>query len=367
MMVDRAELETKQGRLREMMARQGLDAVLLTDPANVAWMSGGGRTFINIASEGGVGSLLVTPDGRYLLTDVIEGERLRTEEGFGEGGWEVIAEPWQEPKTELARLTEGMRLGTDRPGGEGQSVGEEVARLRWLLTPAEVQRYRQLGADMGIAIGEAAERVRPRMTEHAIAGLLSQAACDRGAVPIVVLVAADERIRTRRHPLPTDKALETTGMLVICARRHGLITSTTRLVSFGPPSEEMRRGMRAVATIEAAAVLATRPGARANEIFARIQRAYADTGYPDEWRYHHQGGPVGYATRDYIATPHTDFEVEQVQAFAWNPSVPGAKSEDTFLITEAGAELLTPTPGWPQVQVAVNSATMERPGILRLD
>ena len=59
--------------------------------------------------------------------------------------------------------------------------------------------------------------------------------------------------------------------------------------------------------------------------------------------------------------------VAAVQPFAWNPSVPGAKSEDTFLITEAGAELLTATPGWPQVQVAVNGGTMDRPAILRLD
>jgi hypothetical protein len=33
MMVDRAELQAKEGRLRAMMARQGLDAVLLTDVA----------------------------------------------------------------------------------------------------------------------------------------------------------------------------------------------------------------------------------------------------------------------------------------------------------------------------------------------
>jgi Xaa-Pro aminopeptidase len=368
MTVDNAELREKESRLHEMMARQGLDALLLTDPANVAWLSGGGRTFINIASEGGVGSLLITPGGRYLLTDVIEGERLRIEEGFGEAGWQVIAEPWSEPKTQLAALTEGMRLGIDKcidgPDGEGRNVSGEVARLRWRLTPAEVQRYRALGADMGAAIGEAAQRVRPGMTEHAIAGLLSQAACDRGAVPIVVLVATDERIRTRRHPLPTGNAFEKTAMLVMCARRHGLITSTTRLVNFGPVSEALRRGMRAVATIEATAVLATRPGARANEVFAEIQQAYARTGYPDQWQYHHQGGSIGYATRDYIATPYTDFEVEQVQAFSWNPSVPGAKSEDTFIITEAGPELLTATPGWPQQQVEVSGATFERPDVL---
>jgi antitoxin VapB len=103
----------------------------------------------------------------------------------------------------------------------------------------------------------------------------------------------------------------------------------------------------------------------------RTRRADGDclaaTGYPGEWQRHHQGGPAGYEAREYIATPDSPEVVAAVQPFAWNPSVPSAKSEDTFLISEAGAELLTPTPGWPQVQVALNGATMERPDILRLD
>ena len=45
-------------------------------------------------------------------------------------------------------------------------------------------------------------------------------------------------------------------------------------------------------------------------------------------------------------------------------SVPGAKSEDTVLVTESGAEVLTPSPGWPQIEVEVDGQVMERPDIL---
>lgn len=348
------------------MGRHGLDAVVLSRSANVAWLSGGGRSYVNIAGEGGVASLVVTPRGRYLLTDVIEGERLREEEGFGYAGWEIIAEPWHEQRQRLSDLTAGLSVGTDRPGTEFADVGGDIARLRWPLTPAEAVRFRSLGADTGAAIGEAAALVRPGMTEFEIAGLLARATYARGATPIVTLIATDERIEQRRHPLPTSKTLERTAMLVLCARKHGLVASATRLAHFGQVPDDLRERMRAVATVDTVAVTATQPGVAASSIFARIRRAYAEVGFPDEWKNHHQGGPAGYEPREYIATPHTEQVVEAAQAFAWNPSVPGAKSEDTFLVTAAGQELLTPSPGWPQQRVEAGGRVMERPDILQL-
>lgn len=364
--MDGAEWEEKEGRLRALMDGHELDAVVLSRSANVAWLSGGGSSFVSIASEGGVGSLLVTRDARYLLTDVIEADRLREEEGFGEGGWEVIAEPWHEPRQRLSELTSGLRVGTDGPSTEFQDLGGEISRLRWLLTRAEVDRFRALGAEAGAAIGEAAISIRPGMSEYDIAGLLAEATYAHGATPIVTLIATDERIRLRRHPLPTDKALERTAMLVLCARKYGLVVSATRMVHFGPVPDDLKGRMRAVATVDAVAVSATQPGVPANTIFARIQQAYAEVGHPDEWKHHHQGGPAGYEPREYVATPHTDHVVQAAQAFAWNPSVPGAKSEDTFLVTATGQELLTPSPLWPQQQIEMGGRVMERPDILQL-
>lgn len=364
--MNNVEWEEKERRLRVLMSSRNLDAVALSRSSNVAWLSGGGRSYVNIATDGGVGTLLVTRDERYLLTDTIEAERLREEEGFGDEGWQIVAEPWHAPKERLTELTAGMRVGIDIPGTEFEDIGGDIARLRWLLTPAEVVRFRSLGHDAGAAIGEAAAALRPGMSENEIAGVLSEATYRHNAVPIVALVAVDERIAQRRHPLPTEKRLGRTAMLVLCARRHGLVVSATRLVHFGNVPEELREKMRAVATVDAAAVLATRPGVAANSIFTTIQRAYERAGYPGEWKNHHQGGPAGYEAREYIATPHTTQEVETVQAFAWNPSVPGAKSEDTFLVTAEGHELLTPSRGWPQQEVEVDGQVLPRPNILQL-
>lgn len=364
--MNQTELVEKERRLQDLLQQRRLDAVLLTKAANVAWLSGGGQTYINIATEGGVGSLLVTPSGRYLLTNVIEAERLREEEGFGDGGWDIIAEPWHEETGRLAELTAGLSVGTDAPSANMTDIGTEIARLRWTLTSAEVARFRQLGATAGSAIAEAARQVQAGMSEYEIAGLLANATYKRGAVPIVVLVATDERIAQCRHPLPTERRMERSAMLVLCARRYGLVASVTRMVYHGPVPQKQSQALQAAATVDAITVQATQPGAVSGNIFATLQRAYETVGYPGEWQSHHQGGLAGYEAREYIATPTSTHIVEASQAFAWNPSVPGAKSEDTFLVTAEGAELLTASPDWPQLQIELDSGIMERPYILQI-
>ena len=84
-----------------------------------------------------------------------------------------------------------------------------------------------------------------------------------------------------------------------------------------------------------------REGSRAlADAFADCQRFYAEAGFPDEWRLHHQGGLTGYGSRELIATPASDHVIEPGQAFAWNPSVTGAKAEETFVLTEAGPQIV---------------------------
>ena len=88
----------------------------------------------------------------------------------------------------------------------------------------------------------------------------------------------------------------------------------------------------------------TRPGYTLAGAFAECQRFYAEAGFPDEWKLHHQGGLTGYASREIIATPHTHQEIQLGQAFAWNPSVRGTKAEETFVLTESGPEVITHLP-----------------------
>jgi Xaa-Pro aminopeptidase len=162
-----------------------------------------------------------------------------------------------------------------------------------------------------------------------------------------VLVSGEPR-RAFRHPLPTAGPLGEWVMLVVCARRHGLIANATRWVRFTPPSSEQQDADRRIRAVETAFLGATRPGTTLGEVLAAGTAAYAEHGFAaDEWTRHHQGGPTGYAGRDPVATPGSPLPVVTGQAFAWNPSGPGVKSEDTVLLGPGGLEVLTADGVWP--------------------
>ncbi|HEY5156941.1 MAG TPA: M24 family metallopeptidase, partial [Anaerolineales bacterium] len=180
----------------------------------------------------------------------------------------------------------------------------------------------------------------------------------------VNLIATDERIFKYRHPLMTTKKLARYAMLILYGRKQGLVCSITRLVHIGPLSEEVRYIVEVVARVDAEMIMATRPGWPVKEIFGIAMRAYAQAGYPEEWRLHHQGGPVGYEPREYLATPASTETVSVGQAYAWNPSITGAKSEDTFLVGESDNEIITTISGWLVIKVDINGQTLERPAIL---
>jgi len=264
----------------------------------------------------------------------------------------------------VARVASGQKIASDVPLPGTSECASDIAALRASLTPNEVARYRALGRDVGEAIGEACMNLEPGMAEHEAAAALAAAHFRRGTQPIVVLVAADERLTKYRHPIPTGNEIKRVVMLVVCGRRHGLIVSSTRIVHFGPIPDDLRRKHNAAAAVDAAFIAATRPGTRIGDIFRAGMDAYAAQGYEDEWKLHHQGGPTGYAPRDYRATADTDDLVQRNQAFAWNPSITGTKSEDTIIAAPDGPEIISASPGFPTLTVTAAGLTFERADIL---
>jgi antitoxin VapB len=358
------ELDIKLQQIQDLLTRQQAEALLLNRVSSFAWATCGAASYINTASTTGVGSLLITPTGRYLITDNIEAPRFEKEEHLAAQGWEFRVAPWFEGNSAVADLTRGMKLAADGPYPGVIDLSVEMARLRVNLQPAEVERYRAVSRSCAEAMEAAIRAVRPGMTEYEIAALLDRETFARGVQPIVNLIATDERIFNFRHPLPFDKQLDKYAMLVLCGRKYGLITSVTRLVHFGRLPDEVRRKMTAVAHIDAVFITATRPGRMLNEVFHDATEAYAAAGFPDEWRLHHQGGLAGYEPREFVATPTTTEPVAIVQVYAWNPSITGAKSEDTILVGPSSNEVLTAMPDWPMLKVEVNGLNIERPAIL---
>ncbi|MFB3880508.1 MAG: M24 family metallopeptidase [Armatimonadota bacterium] len=364
-MAAKSEFGEKRRRVLGLLDAGGYDAMLLGRVDNFAWYTCGGQCHVNTAQETGVGALLIHRDRKTLITNNVERPRLMAEEVANQGYGEEVS-LWTEDALApaVARIAPGERIvaDVDLPGVIARP--DAIAKLRASLTDSEVTRYRLLGAEVGAALGQACLDIEPGMTEHAVAAAIARRHWERGIVPIVVLVAADDRLLKYRHPIPTANQVKRTVMLVVCGRRQGLIVSATRIVNFGPLSAELRAKHDAVVRVDAAFIVNTKTEVRIGDIFDDGLTAYAAAGYPDEWKLHHQGGPTGYAPRDYRATSSSEDPVEVNQAFAWNPSIAGTKSEDTIIALPGGPEIISASPGFPTIEVAIARTSISRPDIL---
>ena len=326
-------------RLAALMDRLGLGALLLRRPANFAWYTGGADNRVNHASAFGVADVLVTPTDEFILTSNVEAQRMREEQT---PEIEVVEYPWfEDPRRILARTIGSAPLGADLALPDAVDVSSEVAPLRYLLDPDAIARYRALGFDVRLALAEALHGFAPGMSELEAAAQLVAACQRRGIAAPVVIAAADDRITRYRHPIPHNRFVERRLMLVVCGERGGLYANLTRIVDYAEPGAELRRRQEACDTIlRRMRAEATQPGRTLADAFADCQRFYADAGCPDEWTHHHQGGLTGYASREVVATSETRQRIQVGQAFAWNPSIAGAKAEETFILTESGPEVI---------------------------
>lgn len=363
------EIRSKQQRLAEYLDRNELDGVLLQTRCNFAWITGGRDNHVADNNPVGAAAILATKDGqRVCVTMSNFAERMEREELAGTG-IEVFDTPWYDRPAAAIKVIElmaGRRIATDadiyrmglRPLPKGFS------ELRWSLTEQEIARYRE-GARLATEAMEAACRsLKYGTTEDEVAGVLDYQLRARGCGPVATLVGADDRVTRVRQPVPNGKPVEHYVMLVTCSEYKGLISNLTRFVAFRP-MVELEDRLKALANIDATVNLSTRPGRTLGEMFKLIQRAYDDNGFPGEWQHHHQGGSTGYRTREKVAFADSPVVIQADQAFAWNPSIPGVKLEDTILCTDDGIEVLTaPSRDWPTILGEFNGNPLARPGIL---
>lgn len=370
-----AEIAEKTERLVRMMSAESLGGVLVGAQHNFSWLTAGATNGIDTSRDAGAGALLVRRDGRrFVLASRIEMHRLLAEELSAEE-FEPVEFAWEEEKAsptflaDLARrhIGDTTALGSDLPVGSDALVVEgAISRCRYQLTGPELERYRLLGRDAGEAVGELVRSLSPGETETEAARRVSDALAARGIRAVVTLVAADERIEKFRHPVPTVKRWERVLMVVVCARRGGLVASLTRIVCAGRLPGELTRRTEACARANARLLAATRPGATGAELYEIAARGYEAEGFAGEERLHHQGGAAGYRTRDWVAHPASSEVVHAGQAFAWNPSITGTKVEETCLASEEGVEALSASPGWPQIVTTLGGREYRSPDVLKL-
>lgn len=346
-----SELSKKLSTVRAAIARAGLGGVRLRGTDWFSWATCGGSNVVLLTTDTGVAEVWVTPEAAWVLTDEIEAARLQQEEV--PRGLEVWAAPWADTAARERWVAQTRRAGpvaSDRPGAGEVPLPPELVAARSSLLPEELERYRALGRDAAEAMTQVLKAARPDWTGFELAGAAAEALWSRGIHPTLTLAGDERRLPLHRHATASAEKLGARAMLVFCGRRHGLFANFTRFVYFRSPTSTERRLIDDVAFVESAALAATKPGAMLGAVYAAIVEAYAARGHPGAERLHHQGGSCGYLSRDVVARPGTATVLQKNDAVAWNPSLPGAKIEDTFVVGEGGLEAVTVDPSWPTVE-----------------
>lgn len=341
--------QIKRQRVRELLSEG--ESLWLTSHTAVAWYLDGARIHASLAGPP-LAAVLVSSESERLVTFANEADRL-TQEELPEG-IDVQTVPWYAPLESAVRHDSGEFLAGLRTEEE---FTDQLRAARGSVLPHELAQFEALCSESAEILTARLSQARPDITERQLGAVVAGDLLQRGADPVVMMVSGESR-GVHKHPLVTDAPLGRGAMVVVCARRHGMIANLTRWVQFFEPTAAERAAQQQILHVESAYLQATQAGRYMSDVFAEGTAAYARHGFEaTEWQNHHQGGAAGYAGRDPQVTPQTPDLIQDRQLFAWNPSgdYPGVsarqKVEDTVIVEAGAIRPLTVDPLWPTCEV----------------
>ncbi len=352
-------------RIRGWLKEKDYDAVILGRRDNYTWVSGGAKNHVLSSTEVGVSYYIIGRDSIDVVADSSDLPRIREEQNPLEGAAHLV--PWYESMDEyLAAMIRDKKCVSDTGIAGTKNMQEELQELRMKLTDTEVDRYREIGILCAQIVEGVCKEARPGDTEEEVAGRLKCRCIENGISPDCVLVGADERILNYRHPVPTDKKVTKSLMVVLGGEKYGLNISMTRIVYFGEVPEEIRLRYEKTIYIFACMQMMMKDGMTFGEYFGKVQKLYSEAGYEEEWKMHHQGGPTGYACREFVMLPEMKKTLREGWAYAWNPTIQGTKCEETTYLSKEGTQTFTRTKEWPCKKIQTPYGMFEVADILTI-
>lgn len=336
--------------IRKWLRKHNYSGIILSRRDNYAWLTKGAQNHVLSCSEYGIAYYLITDREVIVMADSSDIARIAKEQNPLNAF--PVEIPWYETAgTYILKFMANEEWVSDTRIAGTKNVQNELVELRLHLSENEVNVYREIGAICAETVESVCQEIRVGQTEKEVAAMLKAACLKQEITPGCVLVGADERILNYRHPMPTDKKINQSVMVVLGSEKKGLNISMTRMVHFGKVSDEIRERYAQTQHIFACMQLMMKAGMTYQEYFEKIKQLYASAGYPEEWKKHHQGGPTGYACREYVITPGDKRRIKARQAYAWNPTIQGTKSEETTYFNGKEVEILTKTKKWPRKNV----------------
>jgi Xaa-Pro aminopeptidase len=372
--------ETEEGprleRLRALMARRGLDAVMIVGGPNLTYYSGFAgversmaRAMIWILPRSGAPHIVAHTFRKHLV------ERHSWVESFGYFT-RLARAPVQEVRTALAAMgvasgRVGMELGHESQlqlpqleferlrdglaGTEIVDIAEDLWRLRAVRSGAELARQRKAGAIVAAVFEECWAFIRPGMTQSDLSGFIQRRLLDHGSGPSFAIISAGTENYDFCGAWTPDHRFSDGEMvwMDIGASSGGYAMLFSRAGVLGGPSAQQAATAAAVHAATMAGVRAVRPGVPMAEIAEVCARALAAVDAPVRTDIAELGTRYGHGVgMDFIEPPHVaDYEtwvLEPGMVFAIEPGISTDYGRFHFrevvVVTEDGVALFPAPP-----------------------
>ena len=346
--------EERTARLRELLAGEDLEALLVSHPPNLRYLSG---------FAGSAGYLLVAPDELVLVVDGRYDEQADDEAGTV-ADVVVARDGLLEALGEVLTGRTGLRAGfeashvsvarrdalEERAGDVAWSaVDGSVERLRARKDPGEVERIERAARIASDVWGPFAGAIEEGDTERELAGELEHRLRCAGSEdrPFASIVASGER-SALPHARPSDRAVRE-GDLVLAdfgATFEGYVSDLTRCAVLGAARPWQREVHAAVEGARAAALAAVEAGAAVSAVDAAARDRLDDAGFAEHFD-HSTGHGIGIEVHeDPSLSSRSDAILRAGNVVTIEPGVylrgrGGVRLEDDVVVEASGTRVLT--------------------------
>jgi len=342
--------------LRAWLARHNLDAVYVTKPVSIAYLTGfSAEPFERLMA------LAVLPDRATLIVPALEQERASRHSDQAE----VVA--WRDGEDAYglvrAALDGCVEVGVEKEhltlhaaemlvarsaAREMVDVSPEIRRLRRIKNQTEVEKLARAASITDAVTEDVLDRLRAGQTELEVAMIIGAAIGDQGGTLSFESLVQSGPNSALPHMHPTSRRLAKGDFVLLDfgAAFDGYRADTSRMAVVGEPSARHKQIHSLVLAAHDAAVAAVRAGTTTGAVDAAARQVIEAAGMGEQF-FHRVGHGLGLeAHEDPSLDPGSATMLEAGMVFTIEPGVylagwGGVRIEDDVVVERSGCRVLT--------------------------